>query len=749
MRFKESIAKGLLISLAVALIPVAAFSAPKVTPGSACKVLNQRVVYQNKTYTCIKSGKKLLWNKGVVVNAGVKPTPSQSSAPAPLTRREKALGEVKRVFDLNTGYQPTVKYIFANDAPPNFAELIKEVIPFASRFWSSEFRPTTEFPIILGSPASVEWVNSEMKRYGHEIPAWNREFIAKLGENASRGDVVNNSRGAITYYVIGKEKDRSIKAGNELTMRGFVAHEYVHAVAISIIGDREKGIPGWSVEGSANFYGFAMAALMADQPNIAMNRINIGNLRRSYSEQGALVPHSLNKDDLYKAVITSEKGGGGDGTTCAEPKILCYTAGALFTEVLVADYGHNKFIDWWKLSRQKNWEVAFEEVFGIQIDKWYEEVAIPYVIQESKGAVPEVPAPKSASTFTQHAARPPRPFVVPGNQNQKPTPTPIPVPTSFSDLFEKREGISFAVWSQMSSKISQKEPKLPQIEIIRGPNTPIYVEDPSVYFKQVVQLFPDIILPKKFVVFYWTNQDRAVVAANALAIMGKENDQKNYEETTGPWVDCYTPTSCDVGHALIGIDGTAYLGIGIPDTRAEAERTGGGIGGIEKVEFYHALQLFNYHSNSLVLKSAGQNIQSPFMPPTWLNLGTENLVNRGLKNIDSYSNYKNGTRYKFWVDQVIPNFSVDWLNNYLNVSNLGKDWSDAGFRTGGANKVMGSFLTEIFVSLKGPSVMLQFHDQMSRKVTFTDAFQNIFGISWQSAQPELSKVIYDRYIGDY
>ena len=64
--------------------------------------------------------------------------------------------------------------------------------------------------------------------------------------------------------------------------------------------------------------------------------------------------------------------------------------------------------------------MAFEEIFGIQIDKWYEEVAIPYVIQESKGAVPEVTAPKSASTFTQHPARLPRPFVDPGNQNQKP-----------------------------------------------------------------------------------------------------------------------------------------------------------------------------------------------------------------------------------------------------------------------------------------------------------------------------------------
>ena len=334
MRIKGSLAMGLLVSLILTLVPITAFSAQKITPGSTCKVLNQKVVYLKKTYTCTKSGKKLIWNNGVVIKAVAKPTPSPSSVPIPSNRREKALAEIKRVYDLNSSYTPTVKYIFASDAPQNFAELIKEVIPFASRFWSSEFKPTAEFPIILGSPASVEWVNDEMKRYGHEIPGWNREFISKLGENASRGDVVNNSRGTITYYVIGKDTDKLIKNsdGHELAMRGFVAHEYVHAAAVSIIGDRDKGIPGWAVEGSANFYGFAIAALMAEQPIAAMNRRNTGNLRRSYFEQGALVPHSLNKDDLYKAIVTSEKGGGGDGTTCAEPKILCYTAGALFTK---------------------------------------------------------------------------------------------------------------------------------------------------------------------------------------------------------------------------------------------------------------------------------------------------------------------------------------------------------------------------------------------------------------------------------
>jgi hypothetical protein len=78
MRIKGSCVKGVLIALGIALIPLTAVAAENVAPASACKVLNQKVVYQNKTYTCIKSGKKLIWNKGVAVAVT---TPVNTSTP--------------------------------------------------------------------------------------------------------------------------------------------------------------------------------------------------------------------------------------------------------------------------------------------------------------------------------------------------------------------------------------------------------------------------------------------------------------------------------------------------------------------------------------------------------------------------------------------------------------------------------------------------------------------------------------------
>ena len=48
MQFKGSFTKGLLVALILTLIPITAFSAQKITPGSTCKVYKQKAANQTK-----------------------------------------------------------------------------------------------------------------------------------------------------------------------------------------------------------------------------------------------------------------------------------------------------------------------------------------------------------------------------------------------------------------------------------------------------------------------------------------------------------------------------------------------------------------------------------------------------------------------------------------------------------------------------------------------------------------------------
>ena len=52
------------LSLSLPLIPATA----AVKAGAKCTKAGVKSVEANKTFTCIKSGKKLVWNKGVIVN---------------------------------------------------------------------------------------------------------------------------------------------------------------------------------------------------------------------------------------------------------------------------------------------------------------------------------------------------------------------------------------------------------------------------------------------------------------------------------------------------------------------------------------------------------------------------------------------------------------------------------------------------------------------------------------------------------
>ncbi len=65
MTKKGFISKFLLTSIVFTLLSMPAHAAQKVAVGASCKVKKQSVTNQDMTYTCVKKGKKLVWNKGV------------------------------------------------------------------------------------------------------------------------------------------------------------------------------------------------------------------------------------------------------------------------------------------------------------------------------------------------------------------------------------------------------------------------------------------------------------------------------------------------------------------------------------------------------------------------------------------------------------------------------------------------------------------------------------------------------------
>ena len=73
----------LISALFVGVLVAPASSAAAPVTGKACSKLGQVQLYKSKNYTCVKSGKKLVWSKpaAVVAKAKATPTPTPSATP--------------------------------------------------------------------------------------------------------------------------------------------------------------------------------------------------------------------------------------------------------------------------------------------------------------------------------------------------------------------------------------------------------------------------------------------------------------------------------------------------------------------------------------------------------------------------------------------------------------------------------------------------------------------------------------------
>ena len=91
--------KKILLSLTLVFTLVTPISAQAaVKAGASCKKAGQTSTVAGKKFTCIKSGKKLIWNKGILVIKAVPtpaPTPAPTSIPAPTERVALTLPQPK------------------------------------------------------------------------------------------------------------------------------------------------------------------------------------------------------------------------------------------------------------------------------------------------------------------------------------------------------------------------------------------------------------------------------------------------------------------------------------------------------------------------------------------------------------------------------------------------------------------------------------------------------------------------------
>lgn len=369
---KRLIAFLSILSLSLSLPLIPANAAAKA--GAKCSKAGVTSIASGKTFTCIKSGKKLVWSKGVSKSTATKSTPVPVPAPVEIPISidnldlkgvpQKAYDNVETVLKSRprTKYTPT----FLLSPGVNQARVDQEIsgLNRAIDLWQPYFLPD-KFQVVYVVGGDEEWLEnksremglSSMVAPGDTWTIWMKKFSPCSSGMAGSGN------GIPTFVQC---LDRPYGGGNRQTG----PHEYTHLFQEGV-GRMFKAyqIP-WYAEGSASYFGWTLGFY----PYQATSSERIDWLNMMYRNMGPEAKSDLSSKDLvkFKSRMRLLNGKADNANTS-------YWVGGLATEVLVALYGFDKFVDLTKnLASTSSMSDLLMKTYGFNEDYFYEKLA-PYV----------------------------------------------------------------------------------------------------------------------------------------------------------------------------------------------------------------------------------------------------------------------------------------------------------------------------------------------------------------------------------
>ena len=348
----------------------------------------------------------------------------------------------------------------------------------------------------------------------------------------------------------------------------------------------------------------------------------------------------------------------------------------------------------------------------------------------NKGAVVKaVPVTKPAPIATATAS--PLPSVTP---EPSPTPSPTPTftpparPTSFSDLLEKIDGVSYWAWYTSSEKIKKSDSSSVEVEILFGPNTPMTTHNTELAVQNVSKLYAGSVTPKRVVAIYFSYVDRpwgqATFAKYALRPQGGEANRM-----------CQTEVTCWGALAEIDHKGTGILLMSVNDpSKVDKSHTSGPL---QAHEFAHTFQSSQFTGT---VKEENSYCCTKSYLPWWLVEGGATYAEAAAMNADSFESYKvwMAKSYNDFFWQPQSEFTKEWFQNFLQPAAT-SEWGKPEYQW----KIysVGAIVDEIFFALRGPDISMKLMRDVATGKTWPEAFEKNFGTSWNEALPVLSEAL--------
>ena len=377
-------------ALVLFLVPMNAIAAVKA--GDGCKKVGSTATSQGKKFTCVKSGKKLVWNKGVAISAPKpKPaepalpeaTPTPSPTPTELTESDlrqrdiqKAFDEVANIAKKASPATTNLEIIASGEIRPESIKVIQDRYNFVAGFFADLVTPDLPVTVVIGANAEINWIASKMEELsGNSFTKFLNAFESPskgfpCGPYYSAGVSGKTKSGRLLnhYGLFGKSCPTQLP--NDENFQTIIEHEWVHNVQgkiadPSMIGDGGPTLlPCWFKEGQASFYGNAIGYRSNYSRYLAVRRSTISNFENRLQVINQSLAATLKDlDEKYNPFSCGNTGG--------------YALGALAVEKMIVMKGHTGVVDFMKsVKTEQSWRKAFLKVYGIEADAWIDKIAV-------------------------------------------------------------------------------------------------------------------------------------------------------------------------------------------------------------------------------------------------------------------------------------------------------------------------------------------------------------------------------------
>lgn len=364
-------------AVALSLLAPPASNAIVIKPGSSCKQVGVSRWVSGKKFTCSKVGKRLEWKVVNVPKVPLTPSPASPSPAAstpPVTRQTAALAALKAAM-VPKPPMSTIRYHYSPNINASFRDFLVKDLDEAMRYWADVYTNPEPFNVFYGTENDLNWLIEAWRPYGFDKHGGFaddlRGRIAREGKNLNAGAVPSESGPG--HLSILRSSTRTMQSGDY----SFVTHEAVHIVQQYLSQYRTADFPCWLREGSANLFGNFMG--------VEMHGANYDDLKR-----GDMNNYLWGSSGVELRAYTAEQWlvhlqdlEGSFSRGCDYVNRFAYGSGLLLSEVLIADFGFEKMMDFWRsFGTGKGLRPSFREIYAVEIDDWYKLTAIPYVMSE-------------------------------------------------------------------------------------------------------------------------------------------------------------------------------------------------------------------------------------------------------------------------------------------------------------------------------------------------------------------------------